>query len=116
MTGATELYDVGTGTWQLGPLVEGWMSPTAVALGDGRALVIDGMGSIAMYDPTRSTPGPTEYDPTMSTPGPTVNAAHGFQSTATLLASGKVLICGGVILNYPGPSDILAFAHLYEPS
>ena len=104
MTGVTELYDVGTGTWHFGPLVDGWMNPTAVALGDGRALVIDAMGSIALYDPSRSTAGGT------------VRAAHGFQSTATLLTSGKVLIAGGSVIEYPGPSHILAYAHLYDPN
>jgi hypothetical protein len=103
ISGLTELYDVRTGTWQAGLKVEGWMNPTAIALGDGRALVIDAFGAIAIYDPAAPTPGPT------------ARSGHGTGATATLLANGKVLFAGGLILDYPGPSHTLAFAHLYDP-
>jgi len=104
MSGITQLYDPQAGIWQLGPPVAGWMSPTAISLGDGRALVIDGMGTIATYDPASRKQGPT------------ASAAHGFESTAMLLSSGKVLIAGGVVIHYPGPSEQLAVAHLYDPA
>ena len=99
----SERFDPVTGTWGPDGNVESWLSPSATLLKDGRVLVVDGTGGLAVYDlrlPTATR---------------TAQTAHGFGATATLLADDRVLIAGGVIMHYPGPGDVLAAAHLYDP-
>ncbi len=98
-----ELYDPVTRTWKLGGRVEGWISPRASLLADGRVLVADGLGSIEIYDPRTSTSSRV------------ANAEHGFGSSVTLLPDGKVLVAGGMLIHYGRGSDALTAVHLYEP-
>jgi len=95
--GTVERYDPATGTWHVAGTAANWLDPTAIRLGDGRVLVMDGRGGLDLYDPR------TESSRHLA------NAGHGFEFTATLLPDGRVLIAGGE------SELVLATAHLFEP-
>jgi hypothetical protein len=102
-----ELYNPATGNWTrtIG-MHEGRVGHTATLLFDGRVLVV---GSL------RGDPNSAElYDPAMahwSFTGSTNTPRFGFH-TATLLASGKVLVAAG----YDGTNHICANAEIYDPA
>jgi hypothetical protein len=79
------------------------MGPGAALVTDGRVLVTDGMTGLDVYD--------------LQLPAAhrSATTGHGFGASATLLPDDRVLIAGGVIMHYPGPGDVLAAAHLYDP-
>ena len=95
--GTVERYDPASGTWHVAGTAANWLDPTAIRLGDGRVLVMDGRGGLDLYDPR------TESSRHLA------NAGHGFEFTATLLPDGRVLIAGGE------SELVLATAHLFEP-
>jgi hypothetical protein len=99
----SEIFDPAKGTWGPGGKVEGWMSPTASLLGDGRVLVADGTSSVVVHDPRTGISGAR------------ANGGHGFGSTATLLSDGRALVAGGMLIDLGHPSSRLADAHLYDP-
>jgi MYXO-CTERM domain-containing protein len=90
--GATaELYDPSTGTFvPTGDIPGGEAFFFAVALADGRALVLDSTNSPpAVFDPTTNG-GIGAFLPTSA-----LNAERGEGASAALLARGKVLLAGG---------------------
>ncbi|HUP70594.1 MAG TPA: kelch repeat-containing protein [Acidimicrobiales bacterium] len=94
--GSAERYDPASGTWSpAGRLTVARLSHTATLLADGRVLVSGG----ATAEDTRYAPlvAVEVYDPTLNLwasaePMTTARAGH----TATSLASGKVLVTGGL--------------------
>ncbi len=112
-----ELYDPATGRWTAtGSLAETRADHAAILLQSGKVLVVGGTGlttsgtfgyraTAEIYDPATGT---------WTATGSLSAARRGH--TATLLASGKVLVAGG---SYPsGPSSVgyLASAELYDPT
>ena len=105
-TASTELLDPETGTSQPGPdMLEPRVGHAAVALPDGRVILIGGFGASAV---TRTT---EIYDPATGdfTPGPDLTEPRA-DPVAFLLADGSVLIAGGY-----GGSVSLATAELLDP-
>jgi hypothetical protein len=100
--GTVERYDPVAAAWHVAGTAASWLDPTAIRLGDGRVLVMDGRGGLDLYDPR------TESSHHLA------NAGHGFDFTATLLPDGRVLIAGGQSVS--GDRElVLATAHLFEP-
>jgi hypothetical protein len=109
---SAEIYDPGTGTWtSVGPMVEARAGFTATLLHDGMVLVVGGSkdstggfapdGSAELYNPNSRS---------WSATGSMLEGRDGF--TATLLASGKLLVAGGTT-SLDGAAD--ASAELYDP-
>jgi len=103
------LYDPTTATWvPTGSMGSARRLAEAVLLHDGRVLVVGGdnfglpVASAEVYDPASQTWVPT---------GP-MRAAHGAGLTATLLASGKILVAGGQDTS----GTAMAEAELYDPA
>jgi len=93
-----ELYDPGTGTFtETGDPTVAHFFDTSTLLADGRVLFSESGGS-ALYDPRAGTFRGTGNQ-------------HGYESTATLLPNGKVLVTGGN--DDPGPNDL---AEVYDSS
>lgn len=116
-TTAAWLYDPRNGTWLVtGSLNQRRRSFTATLLADGKVLVVG--GEFDNEDrPTTTIPYAELYDPATGiwTPtGPMVlpRAEH----TATLLASGKVLVTGGIEDGDYCPCGEVAYAELYDPT
>lgn len=102
---SAELYDPITGLFEpAGPMNETRCEPRAVTLGDGRVLIVGGIGSgignAELYDPTTGVFTPT---------GPLV-IPRGAGFTVTLLADGRVLVTGGD--HFAGTTDL---AEIYDP-
>jgi hypothetical protein len=111
VTDMSELYDVATGRWTtvgaVGPMATGRSSFAAVALRDGRVLVI---GGILSTGPTRNC---RLHDPATRTWGAAgslglARARH----TATLLSDGRVLVAAGVDGGYNPVSQ----SEVYNPA
>lgn len=111
-TASAELYDPGTGTFApTGSLVTARYAHSATLLPDGKVLIAGG----AMFYSAGAVPTTSAelYDPSTGSFAPTGSMnlqrdAH----TATLLASGKVLVVGG----YAGDFVHSAAAELYDPA
>jgi hypothetical protein len=102
-TPVSERFDPIAGTWRPTTDTGSAMGPGAALVTDGRVLVTDGMTGLDVYD--------------LQLPAAhrSATTGHGFGASATLLPDDRVLIAGGVIMHYPGPGDVLAAAHLYDP-
>ena len=112
---AADLYDPTSNTWTAaGAMVTARYGHTATLLNNGKVLVAGGFGgptstlqslgaalaSAELYDPTAGT---------WSAAAPMNSARNGH--TATLLASGKVLVTGGT-----DGTNTLSSAEIYDPS
>jgi len=110
VTGAAELYDPAAGTFSsTGSMQLARSGHTATLLTSGKVLIVGGQGSAGnpaalssaeLYDPSTGL-----FTPAGSLQTP--RSGH----TATLLASGKVLIAGGI----DATSAVLNTAELYDP-
>lgn len=91
-TDTAELYDPATGTWSYtGNMSTARRFPNAFALPNGKALVLGGgktVTSVDLFDPAGNG-GAGTFTPMAPT------ALPHFQSTATLLPNGTILIAGG---------------------
>ncbi len=110
-TGSAELYDPTTGAWRsTGGLEQGRIAHTTTLLEDGTVLVTGGRTSLRFnpsYELTRSA---ERYDPatgawTAIADLPQVRAGH----SATLLASGNVLVAGGLTSDGEHLGSVLLF-------
>jgi N-acetylneuraminic acid mutarotase len=114
---SAELYDLTANTWsRAGSLAAQRNGHTAILLGNGLVLVaggkaITGGGSVAYLASAEL------FDPSTQTwSGTTSMAAARYGHTATLLASGQVLVCGGAQVASGTSLTYLATAELYDPA
>lgn len=93
----TELYDPATDKWSMpGQMSVGRYRHTAVKLADGRVLVLGGCPNESCYDKEISA---EIFDPATQRFSPAAPMhARRIDSTATLLADGRVLVAGGAAL------------------
>lgn len=105
----TELYDPGSGTFELAASMSiGRSGHTATLLMEGKVLMVGGW--TGRYDIRRSA---ELYDPAANTFAPTGNLViERAGSTATLLADGRLLIAGGEDRR----EEALASAEIYDPA
>jgi hypothetical protein len=105
--GAVQIFDPGTGTWHPAGTLQGWLSPTAILLDDGR-VVVTSLQQLEIYDPR------TEASLSIRT-GDATDSGY----SATLLVDGRVLLAGGYALlsngGFAPVGEVLGFAHLYRP-
>lgn len=106
-----ETYRPDTGAWHLGGKLTSNLGggATASLLDDGKVLVSYPFGAgLEIYDPATKTSHAVD-DAHRTTSG----------STATVLADGRILLAGGVLLSSPHgwgiESTVYASAHLYDP-
>jgi hypothetical protein len=115
--GAAELYDPASETFRpAAPLVTKRYGYAAAPLGDGRVLIVGGVGPRSDTDFLASA---EIYDPTtgrFSATGSMRTARE--DATATLLPDGRVLIAGGDqgVCGACGYINILASAEIYDPA
>ena len=113
-----EVYDPGTGTFTeiVGDDGVGIFGHTATLLPNGKVLLAGGfVNSVWDYGGNSSSNGASLYDSATGAFSGTGNmTANRGNHTATLLASGKVLIAGGADQDPTGTG--LASAELYDPS
>lgn len=108
-----ELLDPDNMTWaETAPMVTPRRAHTATLLATGRVLVVGGERHDTSFQPTASA---ELFDPTSGTwqqvaPMSVARASH----TATLLATGHVLVAGGVTV--PHDAEQGASAELYDPT
>jgi hypothetical protein len=105
---AVEIFDPGTATWTAGGANLGWMSPTVIALREGRVFVSAAFDAVVIFEPRTNVSQITAN----------VHCAGSGYAT-TLLADGRVLLTGGVVFHDTGwfepSSGTLASAHLFRP-
>jgi hypothetical protein len=108
-----ETYEPLTDTWTLtAPMTRDRQGHTATRLGDGRVLVVGGEIAQSAMDWFTDEGTAEIFDPETNrwtATGSLVTIRGGF--TATLLATGEVLVVGGV----DGGDNSLASAELYDP-
>jgi N-acetylneuraminic acid mutarotase len=110
---SAELYDPATNSWSVaGSMAVGRVAPTATLLQNGKVLVAGGYGQLG--GGTGVVSSAELYDPaTNSWSAAGILATARYVHTATLLASGKVLVTGG----YNNLSGLtLSSAELYDPA
>ena len=107
--GSTELFDPEANVWTLtGDMIVPRLSPTAVALADGRVLVT---GGVDKYDNTVTLA--EIYDPKTGQWAAAGETSPRFSHTATLLRDGRVLVVGGVVDDFWGvPTET---AEIFDP-
>ena len=106
---STDLYDPATNSFAAGPVMSTARNcATATLLPSGKVLIAGGadgskaLSSTDLYDPATNSFAAAGHTAAMNTARD--------HATATLLASGKVLIAGG-----RRPDDVLASTELYDP-
>ncbi|MDQ6740650.1 MAG: hypothetical protein M3021_09895 [Actinomycetota bacterium] len=114
---SAEVYDPTTGNWALtGDMHTTRLAHTATLLPNGTVLVAGGYTLVPGRPPVTLLASAELYDPATgewTTTGSLATARA--NPTATLLASGKVLLGGGYTV--PGePDETLASAELYDPA
>ncbi|MBL9078795.1 MAG: hypothetical protein JNL08_14910 [Planctomycetes bacterium] len=101
----------GPGSWTAGPnmpIETAFHHGTTVTLADGRVLVTGGIDVVSLLSVQNAAPiqGAAVYNPTLnswtSTPMPVARALH----TATRLADGRVVLCGGAQGTLTVPTSI----------
>jgi len=109
--GTIEIYRPDAGAWHLGGKLTSKLGGGATAgrLADGRILVAYPLGAQLEI-----------YDPATETSRAVVNAHSTTSgSTSTVLADGRILLAGGVLVSSPDrwglESTVYASAHLYDP-
>jgi formylglycine-generating enzyme required for sulfatase activity len=109
-TSSAELYDPKAGTFAVtGSMTAARQWHTATLLGSGKVLVAGG-GAEASVQPATGMSSAELYDPASRTFVTTGSMAEGrYGNSATLLASGKVLVAGG-------NNNSLSSAELYDPA
>jgi hypothetical protein len=114
MLATSELYDPATGTWTFtsGQLSEARNYHTATLLPSGQVLIVGGTNRGPTGQPFPLTSAEL-YDPATETWTSTgsMNQPR-FLDAVTLLASGKVLVAGGISTNFAS----IATAELYDPA
>jgi hypothetical protein len=111
---SAELYNPTTGMWRItGPLLTGRFGHTATLLQDGKVLVVAGtfddfwgtyVGDAEIYDPVAEN----------WTPAGSVQVARQYH-TATMLASGAVLIAGGYASLWDSPPTTYSTVDEFAP-
>jgi hypothetical protein len=109
--GTVEIYRPDTGAWHLGGKLTSNLGggATASRLRDGRVLVVYPFGAqLEIYDPATRTSRAVVNAHTITS-----------GSTSTVLADGRILLAGGVLLSSPHgwgiESTVYASAHLFDP-
>ncbi|MBL8719130.1 MAG: hypothetical protein JNL79_24305 [Myxococcales bacterium] len=98
----TDLYDPVTNTWSAGPdCTSSHAHATALALTDGRIAVVGASTTAEVYDPTKNAFAPLATGLVLR-----------FDSTATQLPSGEILIVGG---SDEGSSTLYETTELLDP-
>jgi N-acetylneuraminic acid mutarotase len=114
-TGSAEIYDPATRAWSsTSNMSSARFSHTAVALPDGRALIVGGQGPGSSSQTVFSA---ENFDPTANAwtlTAPLPNDIFPYQNTTTLLLNGQVLVAGGANF-YPGPFRSFGTTALYDP-
>jgi hypothetical protein len=111
MLATAELYDPNRGTWTAtaamsGPRVES----SSTLLADGRVFVVGGFS--VPGDPDGLLASAELFDPrTASWIGAGSMSIRGFDLTTTLLADGRVLVAGGLVID-----GVSSSAELYDPA
>jgi N-acetylneuraminic acid mutarotase len=115
---SAELFDPGTGQWTVtGSLESGRWGHSATLLGDGSVLVTGGSttrpggGTTALRSAERFEPDSDDGEWSPARPMTDARTAH----TAVRLASGLVLVVGGVTPVGAVDDPALAFCELYDP-
>jgi N-acetylneuraminic acid mutarotase len=107
-----ELYDPSMNEWTDTGLTSVRIHHTATLLGSGKVLVVGGWNGSTVTGETNVAPSMV-YDPVAGTWSPIeVMKRPRLRHAAVLLASGKVLVCGG---NNSLSNDYIAEAELYDP-
>jgi hypothetical protein len=117
---SAELYDLATGVFSAtGSMGVGRAESTATLLSTGRVLIAGGRSQPSGPTPPDLLASTELYDPSSGTvtPSGTMTAARSGHS-ATLLASGRVLVVGGekCCVYDPSNGDLLSNPELYDPA
>ncbi|MFT3916847.1 MAG: kelch repeat-containing protein [Anaeromyxobacteraceae bacterium] len=112
--GTAERFDPATETWSgAGVLAVARGYPAAARLGDGRVLLLGGIGaadvllkSAELHDPSNSSWTLTEGGLAVARAGP----------SATLLPTGKVLVAGGSTWTTADSGQAIASAEVFDPA
>ncbi|WP_211883068.1 kelch repeat-containing protein [Pseudarthrobacter albicanus] len=111
VTGSAEIYHPSTGTWtRTGSMTMGRFSHTAALLPDGRVLVAGGLNG--PQNPGTAQSSAETYNPTTGqwSVAQSMRSAR-IVASSVALASGKVLVVGGV----DGNGHVLPTTELYNP-
>jgi N-acetylneuraminic acid mutarotase len=114
-TMSAEIYDPATRAWSsTSNMNSARFSHTAVALPDGRALIVGGQGP---GGPPQTVFSAENFDPTANAwtlTAPLPSDIYPYQNTTVLLLNGQVLVAGGANF-YPGVPRSVGTTALYDP-